>query len=163
MKTKGKVLVISAAFAVMTGGSVFAKSMSYKPQYPGQYAKNGRHFEHQAPGKPDFSRTDEFKGKPMNGKPDFGKNKATPARFNTIDDKLIIGKIKALDEASSKITVTLPDGKDTVIYVSSFSHVFKSGKENQKLWDIEKDSEVMISIYKTDSKVPVAAMIVVKN
>lgn len=160
MKKPLKTAILITLTGILTCGSLFAQPTNHKNRnFPGKKFQNKNFPDNGFPGM-DFRN-----GK--NGKPGKdGKTRKTGKKgfnFRETDENRIIGKIKSVDENKSLITVSDPDGKETTIAVTSFTSITNMARDEVAFADITKDTEVMIRVYKTESKTPVAALILLSK
>ena len=82
-------------------------------------------------------------------------------RSDSCEETALIGKIKSVDSANSKITVVNADNKNVELIVSGFTVITDETRKALTLSDVKTDSEVFIKIFKTDTTTKVAGRIFV--
>lgn len=94
---------------------------------------------------------------------DFKGHHGVPAAMIMQNQNVIIGQVKQVGSESIKIVNT--DGKDVDIKIVPFSVIdtFKNDKQTSSLSDVKKGDWVIVSTFKTDSKIPVASFVCVKQ
>ncbi|MCQ2591444.1 MAG: hypothetical protein MJ188_01560 [Treponema sp.] len=158
MKRNVKSMIMVAICAVLLTGTLSA----HPNGTPDSHKNAKQHERYDGHKKPGYHQKSEHirKDAPAMPAPAFNWNKQFG--FNSsCEENLVIGTVKSVDEVGSKIVVVLPDSKEVTVAITAFTHF--AGIKEQKIAEIKKDAEVLITIYKTDSKIPVAAFVAVKT
>lgn len=132
-----KITIYATVLTVLAGGSAFARPM------------NNGHLKSDV--KPRELPSNSIK----NG---YGRKNMT-----NIEDKVLIGVVKSIDEKTGKLTLTDADAKEEVVIVSPFTSVFTTERTEKDLSDIKTGKWVKVSLYKGDSKIPNAARVLIEK
>lgn len=137
-----KIMVSAAVLAVLAGGNTFARSRNME----------GKRKSHNVQSENVSSNIR------MNIKRGYNRRNS-----DIIEDKVLIGIVKSIDDKNGKLTLINSDGKDVSVIVNPFTVIFSDEKKEKTFSNIKIGKWVKVSLFKTETEIPVAARISIEE